>query len=578
MAFAWGLMVRGCTNLLVSSGATSDSSTILTYNADSGSLYGMLYHYQATANPPGTMRKVFDWDSGIPLGAIPEASATFNVVGNMNEHGLAITETTYGGWNGGAQAGAIVDYGSLIWITLQRAKTARDAIHIMDDIMQTFGYASEGESFSLADGKEVWIMEVTSKGAYEKGSVWVAQRVPDGSISAHANQARITTFPFSDPENCLYSSDVVSFARKAGLYPADVEALPDAQFDFSRAYDPITFSGARFCDARVYALFGAVMGAPFLEEWSDYAMGKNLTRRLPLFVTPPSKLTQTQVMSLMRSHYEGTSMDMSGATFDDTGAAFSSIPYRAHPLTWPGPNGQTFLNERPVATQQTGFNYVAVTRAWMPRELRGLLWMGVDDSSTTVRLPVYSSATRVPAAFGGKGPQDGVTPPMMTPDFDRAFYAFNLVANWAYSRWAAIYPEVLSEITARETAFHQAVSALDERALQLLQSSSDSSAAVELVTAWAEAEGDRLVRDWKGLFGRLFVKYRDGYIITPNADSLACGCSASSLGYPQPWYNKIAETVGVDGTPQFLVPSASLEGESTRGGSFTDKAALLARR
>ena len=570
---------EGCTNLLVSSGASADSSTIVTYNADSGSLYGLLYHYPAADHPEGSMRKVNDWDSGKPLGEIPEAPHTFNVVGNMNEFGLIIAETTFGGVSAlQSQPGAKIDYGSLIWLTLQRSKTARDAIHTIDSLMQQYGYASGGESFSIADGKEVWIMEIIGKGQFELGAVWVAQRLPDGAISAHANQARTTTFPQGDSDKCLFSKDVISFARKAGLYPSDEKAAPDADFDFSAAYDPVAFGGARFCDARVWALFGAFMGPDFLAQHQQYAMGFNLTARLPLFVFPTTKISTSQAQAVMRSHYENTALDMTGSTFDDVGAAFASIPYRAHPLTWTveGVAG-SYLNERPVATQQTGWNFMAVTRGWMPEPLKGLLFFGVDDSSTTVRLPVYSSSTRVSPAFYGKGPQDGVIPPMMTFNPQSAFYAFNLVANWAYSRWSLIYPEVLSAITAKEQAYHAAVQQLDEQALrQLQQPNADVAAVVETLTKWSADEGDRLVRDWNALFGQLFVKYRDGYLITANEDNLACGCNAGSAGYPNAWLSKMAETKGVDGSPQFLVPTATATATKVGGSDGSDAASAPA--
>lgn len=579
--------VSACTNLIVSPGASTDGSTIVTYNADSASLYGLLYHYPATTgNPPTETRSIFDWDSGRPLGSIPEAANTFNVVGNMNERGLTIAETTFGGVSLlSSQPGALIDYGSLIWITLQRASSAREAIKTIDWLMQTYGYASSGESFSIADGKEAWIMEIIGKGSFERGAVWVAQRLPEGSICAHANQARTTTFPQGDPENCLFSSDVVLFARKAGLYPQDAEAFPDTAFDFSAAYDPISFSGARFCDARVWALFGAVLGSDFLDQYQAYASGQNLTQRMPLFVFPPAggKVTVKQAMSLMRGHYEGTALDMAGIVVDgqsDVGAAFASIPYRAHPLTWSASEqpGKTFLNERSVSTQQTGWNFVAVTRGWMAPPLRGLLWFGVDDSSTTVRLPVYASSTSVSPAFYGKGPQDGVTPPMMVFDPKTAFYAFNLVANWAYSRWSVMYPELLDAITSKEEELAQAVLLLDEKALAMLEAGEKESAVVQALTQWSAQAGQQLVAEWNALFGRLFVKYRDGYLITPDSANLACGCAPASLGYPDAWYGKIASSTG----DHLLVPqTASLEGREGAAAAAAHEAAklvLLGRR
>jgi dipeptidase len=405
-------LVEACTDIIVSPGASKDGSSIISYNQDTVSLYGSLYHYPAADHPAGTMRDVYDWDSGRYLGQIEEAAHTYNVVGNVNEYGVIIGETTYGGLLAlEEQDGAIMDYGSLIWVALQRSRTAREAIQTISDLMSRYGYASEGESFSIGDQSETWVMEIIGKGNYEKGAVWVAQRVPDGYICAHANQARIRTFALNDPENSLYSSDVISFARKIGVYPADAR---DEDFSFSDTYDAVTFEGARFCDARVWSVFSTVMGSDWSNQYLDYAQGKNLTNRMPLFVKPPNdaKISVVDVMDYMRSHYENTGLDMSGTLFPDVGAMIQS-PYRAHPLTWSStiePDGVTvgdtpidYVHERPIGTPQTGWNSVAQSRKWMPREFAALLWFGVDDSSTTVRFPIYGSATRVPENFAGKG-------------------------------------------------------------------------------------------------------------------------------------------------------------------------------
>ena len=386
----------GCSNIIVSPGASTDSSSMIAYNADSSTLYGELYHYPAADHAPGTMRNIYDWDSGRYLGQIFEANHTYNVVGNVNEFGLIIGETTFGGIESlQSQSGARIDYGSLIWVTLQRSKTAREAIKTMASLMEEYGYASEGESFSIADPSEAWILEVIGKGEYELGAVWVAQKVPDGYISAHANQARIRTFPLHDSENCLYSPDVISFARKIGLYG---ENQSDSDFSFSDTYDPVTFSGARFCEARVWSVFSSLMGEEWSNEYLNYAMGYNLTNRMPLFVKPSNniKVSLSATMQFMRSHFENSALDMTGTQFSDVGATQAN-PYRVHPLTWSSfvtPEGGTaqsplsYLNERPIATPQTGWNFVAQSRRFVPRELAGLLWFGVDDSSNTVRKTV----------------------------------------------------------------------------------------------------------------------------------------------------------------------------------------------
>lgn len=543
--------VSACSNILVTPGAAAaDAGSIISYNADSGSLYGSLYHYPASVHESGSMRSVHDWDSGKYLGEIPEAPDTFNVVGNINEHGLIIGETTYGGLADlQTQSAAKVDYGSLIWITLQRARTAREAITTIDELMSTYGYASEGESFSIADQKEVWIMEIIGKGEYELGAVWVARRLPDGAVSGHANQARITTFPLNDPENCLYSRDVISFARSRGFYSGSDEA-----FSFSDVYDPVTFSGARFCDARVWSFFGAIMGEAWANTYLDYAQGFNLTNRMPLWVFPEAKLTAADVMEHMRNHYENTPLDMSGTEISDVGAMAFGAPYRWRPMTWSASNGGSYLHERAIATQQTGWNFVAQSRANYPRELSGLLWFGVDDSSTCVHFPVYGSATRVSSAFGGAGAQDGVVPPMMTFDMGKAFPVFNLVANWAYSRWAVIYPELKAEIVHRERSFTLQLPAVEQKALQLYEAG-DVAGAVEVLTAFSETAGDNLVKDWAAYFGYLFMRFRDGYVVEENPDSTSCGCTVNTASYGLKWYDRIVENTG----DHYLVPEDNLK-------------------
>jgi len=530
-----------CSNIIVSPGASTDSSAIMAYNADSSTLYGSLYHYPAANHPAGSLRNIYDWDSGKYLGAIPEAEHTYNVVGNMNEFGLSIGETTYGGIGAlQEQDGAIMDYGSLIWVTLQRAKTAREAIQVAASLMEQFGYASEGESFSIIDNHEAWVMEIIGKGNFEKGAVWVARKIPEGYVCAHANQARITTFPLDRPDETLYSRDVISFAKQIGLYPKDAK---DSDFSFSDVYDPVTFSGARFCDARVWSFFGAIMGQQWADQYLDYAMGANLTNRMPLWVSPSAKISASDVMGHMRNHYENTKLSMDGKNFPDVGASFDQVPVRAHPLTWLSSTGTEYLNERPIATQQTGWNFVAQSRKWMPAELSGLLWFGVDDSSTTVRFPEYGSATRVALSFAGQGAQDGVTPPVMSFDDEKANDVFNLVANWAYSRWDLMYPEILANIQSIENTYKEEVNRVDMDA-STLYTTQGAAVAVEYVTQYSEKTGNDLVKTWRKYFGQLFVKYRDGYVITESAENTACGCSSKSGPYPQQWYDRIATETG----------------------------------
>jgi dipeptidase len=564
VCFLYKKTTDACSNILVSPEASADGSTIIAYNADAASLYGSLYHYPKSDNVEGTMRKTYDWDTGAYLGEIPEVSHTYNVVGNINQFGLIIGETTYGGLsNLQSQKGALIDYGSLIWITLQRSRNAREAINTIGKLLADYGYASEGESFSIADNNEAWVMEIIGKGDYEKGAVWIARKLPPGAVCSHANQARITQFPLNDPDNCLYAPDVIDFARKLDLYHGS-----DENFSFSDTYDPISFSGARFCEARVWSFFSSVMGQEWSDQYADYASGYNLTNRMPLFVTPATgKISVANTMQYMRSHYEGTSLDMTGTQFPDVGAMYSNSPMRTHPLTWSS-NGNEYLNERPIATPQTGWGFCAQSRKWMPAELSGLLWFGPDESSTTPHAPFYGSSTRVPESYAGKGPQDGVVPPLMTFSFDSAFYVYNLVANFAYTRWDLIYNDVIKNILSIEAKFESEIAELDMKALKVYQTNKDE--AVELVTNYSVQTGNALVKDWLTFFGSLFVKYRDGYVITKDESELSCGCKPVAQNNPQPWNDRVVAENG----DHFRVPDSEFKKSKF---SSTNKIDLLNR-
>jgi dipeptidase len=383
--------ISACTNLLVSRGASSDNSNIIAYNADAANFYTSVYHYPAADHAPGTLRQTFTWDYGTYLGEIPEANSTYNVVGNVNEYGLVITESTFGGLIqlAGSKRTGLIDYGNLIWITLQRTRNAREAISMMSWLVETYGYASTGESFSIADPDELWVMELIGKGHHEKGAVWVARRVPNGYITGHANQARITTFPLNSPEDTIYAPDTITFARSLGLVPS---SLPDEEFSFSDIYDPVTFEGARFCEARVWSFLGAVMGKEWSNQYLNYAQGYNLTNRMPLFVKPPAGvvLSPQDVMQAMRNHYEGTPLDGSGDLFSDIGAAQYSDPNRKSPLQWTASAypGKSFFNERNIGQGATGWSIVCQARPGVPRQMAALLWFGIDDSSTSVSVCV----------------------------------------------------------------------------------------------------------------------------------------------------------------------------------------------
>ena len=388
-----------CTNIIISKGASADGSCMVSYAADSHLLFGELYYHRAADWPAGTPLFIREWDTYKPLGSIPQIAHTYQTVGNMNEHQLVIGETTYGGREELADPAGVMDYGSLIYVTLQRARTAREAIDIIVSLANEYGYPSEGESFSIADGTEAWVMDLIGKGPEEKGIVWVARRVPDGYICAHANQSRITRFPLNDPENCLYAPDVITFARKKGYFSGK-----DEEFSFRDAYCPLDFGTVRGCDARAWSAFNILCDGVFTymdesgkevsrpaSEWLNYAMGYDLKGEMPLFVKPSRKITVKDVADVMRDHYEGTPMDMT----TDIGAGGNALPYRWRPMEFES-GGKTYVNERAIATQQTGFWFVGQARGYLPDEIGGIIWFGCDDAATSYVTPIYTSSSDIP--------------------------------------------------------------------------------------------------------------------------------------------------------------------------------------
>lgn len=537
---------------------------MIAYNADSPALFGYITRYPAVQkHEPGTMRAVYDWDSGVYLGDIPEAEETYNVVGNTNEYGLIIGETTFGGveelaWT---QTDGKIDYGSLIWITLQRAKTCREAIRIMDELMNTHGYYSGGESFSLADYTgEVWIMEVIGKGKDFNGAVWVAQRVPDGSVASHANQARITTFARNDPDNCLYAHDVVDIAVHYGLWNATQDPL---SFSFSDVYAPLNFLSARqgmslLCsrrcstikipqdesiphtlsftgEARVWSIYSQLLGDDFAADYLDYARGTALKQRMPLYITPPHKLTVKDVSHLLTSHYEDTPLDSAV----DVGAGIFNSPYRPRPLAWKY-NGTIYHNERSVATPKTGWSFVAQVRPWMPRKLACLTWHSCDDSSTSPRVPVYAASTAVAPPYAGKGAQDGVMEPVLKFDLTKQFWVENMVSNLAYFRWRDIYPVLRRKIDQIHDDFARQVSLVDQRAKDLMETKGVD-AAVRYLTLVSVNAGNKLHSTWMDFYGELFVTYRDYYTILPKPENPGCGCDPIEPGLSPETQRRIIE-------------------------------------
>lgn len=530
---------NGCTNFLVTRGASVDGSTMITYAADSHSLYGELYYQPAKDYPEGAMRDIYEWDTGKFLGRIPQVSHTYSVVGNINEFQLAIGETTYGGRKElQSQEGAVMDYGSLIYVTLQRAKTAREAIQTMGDLVENYGYYSSGESFSISDPDEVWILEMIGKGEGEKGAVWVAQRIPDGYISGHANQARITTFPKNDPENCLYSDDVISFAREKGWYTGT-----DEDFSFSDVYAPVDFGGARFCEARVWSGFNRVTSGmdvhlPYAKGYIRYGGDNNFaTNRMPLWVKPDKKLSVRDVQNLMRDHYEGTELDMT----KDVGAGPHELPYRFGKLTWQVDSVQ-YCNERPISTRQTGFSFVTQSRNWLPDPIGGIIWFGVDDTYATCYVPVYCGITEIPECFAvGNGD-------LLTYSETSAFWTFNKVSNFAFLRYNEMIKDIQKVQNELEDQFAAYVPMIDKAAEELYRDG-QSDKAREFITRYSVNEANSMTAHWKKLGEYLLIKYLDGNIKKEKEGEFERSETGMPVyphfpEYPEWWYRIIVDQTG----------------------------------
>ena len=480
-----------CTNLLVGKATSTDGSTMVTYSADSYALYGELYHWPAAKHAPGSLLEVREWDTNKYLGQIPQVAETYNVVGNMNEHQLCIGETTFGGRPELADSTGIIDYGSLIYITLQRAKTAREAISIMTGLVKTHGYYSGGESFSIVDKNEVWIMEMIGKGVGNKGAVWVAVRVPDDCIAAHANQSRIHQFPLNDKKNCLYSPDVISFAREKGYYKG-----ADKDFSFSKAYNPLDWGGLRFCEARVWSFYNHYTDNA--EQWIPYILGEETTP-MPLYVKPNKLLSPKNVMDMMRDHYEGTIFDPT----QDVGAGPFHSPYRFNPLTF-NLDGEKYGFERPISTQQTGFTFVGQMRNWLPDEIGGVFWFGVDDANFTVYTPMYACSTEVPECYRvGNGDFN-------TFSWTSSFWIHNWVANMAYNRYSQMILDTKPLQDRLENTFIKEQPKIEQKALELVNS--DRERGIAFLTQQSISSAQTAFDEWKALGEKLIVKYMDGVV------------------------------------------------------------------
>ena len=543
---------EACSNVIITHGASTDGSAMISYSADSHQLFGELYFQAAADWKAGATRRVDDWDSYRFHGYIPQVAHTYQRVGNMNEHQLIIAESTWGGRPELANRQGIIDYGSLIYIALERARTAREAIQIMVSLVDEFGYASEGESFSIADTKEAWVMDLIGKGEGSKGMLWVARRIPDGYICAHANQARISRFPQNDPENCLYAPDVISFAREKGWFSGE-----DSEFSFCDAYCPLDFGTVRGCDARVWSAFNILCDGQFTymdengrevtrpaSDWLDYAMGYNFDNPMPLFVKPSRKISVKNVADVMRDHFEGTPMDMT----TDIGAGGNALPYRWRPMYFEY-EGKSYLNERALATQQTGFWFVAQSRTNLPDVIGALQWFGCDDAATSYLTPIYANTIEVPECLRvGNGN-------MLTYSPTSTFWMCNRVANACYKMYNYMAPYVRERIDAFENEqMNTAVPANDEALLKLYGNGGKSALRKvrKALTAYTVNTAQTQFAAWSKLEETLLVKFIDGnvkaqdengnFIHSEDYDGLPVGITQP--GYTDKWKEAVVRDHG----------------------------------
>ena len=493
VALAGTTSAWACTNLIVGKAASADGSTIISYAADSHTLYGDMQYLPAADHKPGEMRKIYDWDSGKYLGEIPEVAHTYAVVGNINEHQVTIGESTWGGRHELEDTTGIIDYGSLIYIGLQRARTAREALAIMTDLVAKYGYRSEGESFSIGDPNEIWVLDLIGKGGKERGAVWVAQRIPDDCISGHANQPRIHTFPLKDKANCIYSKDVISFARKMGWFSGK-----DAEFDFSQTYCPADFGTLRGCDARVWSYFNRF--ATGMDRYLPFINGKKGAEVMPLYVKPNRKVSVRDVQNMMRDHYEGTPFDM---TKDKGSKILYDVPYRWRPMEYKV-DGKEYLHERAIATQQTGWVFVSQMRSWLPDAIGGVHWFGVDDANTAVFVPMYCCITEVPKSYA-QGTAD-----LYTLNWESAFWVNNWVANQAYSRYNQMIGDIRKVQNDIEDAWHRNQAGIEAQALAAYKQ--NPAQAVEMLTNYSCNQAQQATQRYRKLGEYLLVKYLDGNI------------------------------------------------------------------
>lgn len=521
---------NACTNFIVGKGASADGSVICTYNADDYGMFQSLCHYPAAKHAPGEMRRVVDWDTNKYHGDIPEAAETYNVIGNINEYQVTIGETTYGGREEMVDSTGILDYGSLIYIALQRSKTAREAISVMTTLVETYGYNSEGETFTICDPNEAWIMEMMGMGPGSKSAVWVAMRIPDDAICAHANQSRITKFDMKDKKNVLFSKNVVKYAKKMGWFSGK-----DADFSWNEAYAKPDFSGRRYCEARVWSFFNHFSND--MNRYLPYAMGKGeYDEPMPLWIVPNHKVTVKEIMACMRDHYEGTPFALDG----NIGGGIWQMPYRPTPLSFEL-DGKKYFNERPTSTQQTGFSYVSQMRSWLPREIGGLMWWGNDDGNMVAYTPIYCSMTKRPECYNTPGADE------LNFSDKNAFWVCNWVSNMVYPRYSLLFPALEQVRDSLENNYFDETPKVEQAAGMLYDS--DPQKAVQLLNAYSVEKAQQMLKRWKALATYLIVKYND-MIARPEEnghftrDKYGLGSRPKRPGYPEEFKRALIKQTG----------------------------------
>ena len=529
---------EACSNFIVGKKASVDGSVMCSYSADDYGMFQNLCHYPAAKHAKGEMRKIFDWDSNKYYGEIPEAAETYNVIGNINEWQVTIGETTYGGREEMVDSTGIMDYGSLIYVALQRSKTAREAIKVMTTLANTYGYNSGGETFTICDPNEAWIMEMMGKGAGSKGAVWVALRIPDDAICAHANQSRIGKFNMKDKKNVMYAKDVVSFARSKGWFKGK-----DADFSWKMAYAKPDFSGRRFCDARAWAMLNHFYDmSPYL----DWALGKNPDAQdMPLWVVPNKKVSVQDVENVMRDHYEGTPLSVADGS--DIGGGIWEMPYRPTPLMYKV-DGKQYFNERPVSTQQSGFVFVSQMRSWLPREIGGVFWFANDDANMAAFTPVYCSMTERPECYN--------TPGADALHFSKknAYWVCNMTSNMVYPRYSLMFPTLKEVRDSLDNSYFAAQAGVEKKAQELY--AQNPQAAVKYLNDYSVEKAQQMLGRWNQLFEFMVVKYND-MIIKPTDKNgtfkktpYGLGATPVRPGYPENFAKQLVKQSG----DKFLVP------------------------